>query len=182
MKSIALILIPVALQMPAVAQTTPAAHVSNTFQFVVQAPLERAAPLFGAEGERCWAGKHWDPKFLYPQPVRDVPGAVFTVRHGPHDSVWVNTVFDLTAGRMQYVAFIPDSLVSTVEVHLTAAGPRTTNATVTWTRTALDAALNDDVAAMGKQDEESGPDWQRSIASCLAAPSVRKDESSPNGR
>ena len=60
------------------------AHVSNSFQFVVRAPLNRAAPLFGPEGERCWAGQHWNPEFLYPQPGKDVQGAVFTVQHGPH--------------------------------------------------------------------------------------------------
>jgi len=40
------------------AQEAPVAvHVKNSFRFVVKAPLERAAPLFGPEGERCWAGR-----------------------------------------------------------------------------------------------------------------------------
>jgi hypothetical protein len=43
------------------------AHVSTTFRFQLAAPLARVAPLFGPEGERCWAGKDWDPHFLYPQ-------------------------------------------------------------------------------------------------------------------
>ena len=59
------------------------AHVSNSFQFVVRTPLYRAAALFGPEGERCWAGRHWNPEFLYPQPGKDVQGAVFTIQHGP---------------------------------------------------------------------------------------------------
>src|SRR5277367_6008804 len=83
------------------------AHVSNSFQFVVRAPLNRAAALFGPEGERCWAGQHWNPEFLYPQPGKDVQGAVFTVQNGPHRSVWVNTLFDPEGGRMQYVSFVP---------------------------------------------------------------------------
>ncbi len=78
-------------------------HVSHRFQFVVRAPLVRAAVLFGPNGERCWAGPNWNPEFLYPQPGKDTQGAVFTVQHGPHKSVWVNTVFDPAAGRMQYV-------------------------------------------------------------------------------
>jgi hypothetical protein len=61
---------------------TQFAHVNNTFRFEAAAPLARVAPLFGPEGERCWAGKHWDPQFVYPQPARDLEGAVFTVRHG----------------------------------------------------------------------------------------------------
>ena len=47
------------------------AHVTNRFRFVIRAPLNRAAPLFGPEGERCWAGQGWNPEFLYPTPGRD---------------------------------------------------------------------------------------------------------------
>ena len=91
---------------------TQPAHVSNTFHLVVPAPLSRAATLFGPEGERCWAGTHWNPQFVYPRPGQDVQGAVFTVQHGPHRAVWVNTVFDTAVGRMQYVSFIPETLCS----------------------------------------------------------------------
>jgi len=71
------------------AEAAAPVRVSNRFEFVVEAPMERAAPLFGPEGERCWAGERWDPKFVYPQPVKDEEGAVFTVLHGGQKSVWV---------------------------------------------------------------------------------------------
>jgi hypothetical protein len=71
------------------------AHVSNTFSFIVNAPMRDAAPLFGPEGERAWAGEDWSPQFVFPTPARDVEGAVFTVRHGERTAVWVNTVFDV---------------------------------------------------------------------------------------
>jgi hypothetical protein len=146
---------------------TQPTHVSHRFQFVVRAPMARAAVLFGPNGERCWAGPNWNPEFLHPQPGKDTAGAVFTVQHGPHKSVWVNTLFDPAAGRMQYVAFIPETLVTTVDVRLTAADPSNTNVEVTYARTALDAAANDEVEALGKKDSESGPEWQRAIEKCL---------------
>ena len=40
------------------------AHVSNSFSFTVDAPLRDAAPLFGPEGERAWAGEDWKPQFV----------------------------------------------------------------------------------------------------------------------
>lgn len=149
--------------------TPPPAHTVNTFRFQLSAPLARVAPLFGPEGERCWAGKHWDPHFLYPQPARDTEGAVFTVQHGPHSSVWVNTVFDLTRGRMQYVSVISGVVLSVIDVHLTAMDSSRTAVEVTYARTAIDAALNDDITAMGAADRDNGPDWQKSIEACLAA-------------
>jgi len=154
----------------AMAQTeAPLAHVTNSFHFVVPASLSRASAFFGPEGERCWAGEHWNPVFLHPQPAKDVEGAVFTVQHGPHKSVWVNTLFDAVGGRMQYVSFIPDALVFTVDVRLSALTSSTTKAEVTYVRTALDVAANEDVVALGKRDGENGPEWQQAIERCLAA-------------
>jgi len=144
------------------------AHVANTFRFQLAAPLERAAPLFGPQGERCWGGKHWDPHFLYPQPARDTEGAVFTVQHGPHTSIWVNTEFDLSAGRMQYVSVIDGVVASIVDVHLMAVDPNRTNVEVTYQRTALSADVNEDVQALGNADRDNGPHWRQAIEACLA--------------
>jgi hypothetical protein len=145
------------------------AHVSNSFQFVIRVPLSRVAPLFGPEGERCWAGRQWNPVFVYPQPGKDVQGAVFTVQHGPQTSVWVNTLFDPEGGRMQYVSFVPGVHVFTVDVRLTPVDSSSTSVEVTYVRTALDVRANEDVETMGKSDRESGPHWQQEIERCLTA-------------
>ena len=156
------------------AQTTPMnsppqlAHVSTTFRFQLAAPLARVAPLFGPEGERCWAGKDWDPHFLYPQPARDSQGAVFTVQHGPRTSFWVNTAFDLAAGRLQYVAVLPDAFLNVIDVRLTPIDATHTAVEVTYTRTALAPAANEDVTAMGTADRDKGPRWQTMIEACLS--------------
>lgn len=101
----------------------PPVHVRNGFQFTVAAPIRKLAPLFGPDGERCWSGPEWNPEFLHPHPGKDIEGAVFTVQHGQHTSIWVNTRFDLNLGRMQYVSFVPEVLVSTVDVQLTEPRP-----------------------------------------------------------
>ena len=145
------------------------AHVSNSFQFVIRVPLSRVAPLFSPEGERCWAGQHWNPEFLYPQPGKDVQGAVFTVQNGPHKSLWVNTLFDPEGGRMQYVSFVPGVHVFTVDVRLTPLDSSSTSVEVTYVRTALDVGANEDVETMGKSDRESGPHWQQEIERCLTS-------------
>ena len=150
------------------AQTTMTlAHVRNSFHFTVQAPLSRAAPLFGPEGERCWAGEDWNPEFLHPQPAADIQGAVFTVQQGSHKGVWVNTIFDKPSGRMQYVAFIPGALVFTVDVQLAAVSLLVTEVSVTYVRTALEESANEHVVALGQRDRENGPEWQRDIERCL---------------
>jgi hypothetical protein len=142
-------------------------HASNSFQFVVHAPFDRTGPLFGPEMERNWSGDHWNPTFIYPQPAKDVQGAVFTVQHGQHTSTWVNTVFDLAHGRMQYVYFIPDALVTTIDVHLTAIDKFTTRVDVTYARTALQVEANEHVRVLGEKDRANGPQWQQAIETFL---------------
>jgi hypothetical protein len=145
----------------------PLAHVSNSFAFTVDASLKDAAPLFGPEGERVWAGDDWNPQFVFPVPARDVEGAVFTVRHGDHTAVWVNTLFDLKAGRMQYVYVLADLLVTTVDVRLHAAGAMHTGVEVTYVRTALRPEANEHVVAMGKHDLDQGKVWKGAINTYL---------------
>ena len=158
----------VALPAPQPPQPAAPAHVVNTFHFEIAAPLVRVAPLFGPEGERAWAGRHWNPVFLYPQPAKDTESAVFAVQQGPHTSVWVNTRFDLAAGRMQYVSLIPGVLVSLIDVRLTSAEAAHTAVEVTYARTALDPGANEVVQSMGANDRTSGPDWQHAIETALA--------------
>ncbi|MGA3091081.1 MAG: hypothetical protein ABSD75_20935 [Terriglobales bacterium] len=152
-------------------KTTPApvalAHVGNSFQFLLRAPLARAAMLFGPEGERSWAGEDWNPQFLYPQPGRDIQGAVFTVQQGQRKSIWITTVFDASNGRMQYVSFVPNVSVSTVDVQLRSVDASTTGVEVTYVRTALDATVNAEVEGLGRSDRQKGILWQEAIETYL---------------
>lgn len=156
----------------ALAQSPAAAYqllrTQTAFDIVVHLPYEEAAPLFGPEGERPWAGKHWDPQFLYPVPAHDEQGAVFTVHHGPVTAVWVNTLFDLEARHFQYVYFIPDIMVTTIDVRFTPANSTTTQVHVVYTRTSLTSEGNDHVATFTATDKTAAYEWQQSIDAYLA--------------
>ncbi len=151
---------------PLYAEAPHGRHASTSFQFVIDAPMARAAPLFGPEGERAWSGKEWDPQFVYPSRPADIEGAVFTVAHGDHPSVWVNTRFDLREGRMQYVVFVPAVMTTTIDVDLTPQGPKTV-AKVTYRRTALTAEAEAHVAMLSEDDASKGPEWSRAISNLL---------------
>lgn len=147
---------------------TAVAHVSNRFSFTVPASLAQAAPLFGPLAERCWAGEAWKPEFVFPSPPQDVEGAVFTVQHGEHRSVWLNTRLDLSAGHIQYAVVSPELLVTTIDLLLHATDSTHTRVEVTYVRTALRPQANPHVLAMGRHDAEQGPEWERAIASYLS--------------
>ena len=150
-------------------QPEPLARTQTEFDLTVRLPYPQAAALFGPEGERPWAGKHWDPKFLYPQPARDTEGAVFTIHHGPFDAVWVNTAFSLDARHFQYVYFIPGILVTVIDVRFTPRDANSTAVHVTYTRTAITPEGNAHVAALTEGDKKAAPDWQQAIDAYLAS-------------
>jgi hypothetical protein len=145
------------------ASAGPVAHVRNEFEFTVHAPYQVVAPLFGPEGERGWAGRHWDPQFLYPQPAQDTQGAVFTIRHGHHHAVWINTAFDTAAHHYQYTYFIPDVMVVLIDVRFAEADAENTNVQVAYERTALNPEANQRVKEMGDSDRNGGKEWGTAI-------------------
>jgi hypothetical protein len=149
------------------AQTAQRAHAETNFDVTVHAPYAETAVMFGPEGERPWAGKHWDPQFLYPAPGRDEEGAVFTIQHGPLKAVWVTARHDLEARHFQYVYFLPDLLVTTIDVRFEPVDGKTTRVHVTYVRTAVSTEGDAHVAEMSEGDRKAGKDWQKAIDAYL---------------
>jgi len=173
MKNILALIATAGMAAPALAQTVSnppkaCAHLSASFEFIVHAPYAVTAPLFGPNGERVWAGQEWDPKFIYPQPANDVEGAVFTVNHGTSTLVWINTVFDLDARHIQYAYFLPESMVSTVDVRFNLIDASTTQVKVVYTRTAHTPQNNELVGMMSENDRKKDKEWERAIDNYLA--------------
>jgi len=71
------------------------------------------------------------------------------------------------AAECKYVYVIPERLATTIDVSLHAIDATHTAVHVTYTRTALDPAANDDVKARGADDRNSGPEWKRGLEACL---------------
>ena len=141
-------------------------HTREQFSLVANAPFEIAWPLFGADRERAWA-PDWEPVFLWPEKAFDKEGMVFIIRQGAKNAVWVNTVFDPTAKRIQYVYIIPDVVVTVITLLLTPA-METTGIDVVYERTALVAAANEIVKDMAMRDRVAGSDWSRQINAHLS--------------
>lgn len=143
------------------------AHAKSEFTFTVYAPEAVAFPLFGPEGERPWAGPHWNPQFIYPLPAKDIEGAVFRVHHGHHSATWVNTAFDAQSGHAAYVYVIEGKLTTRIDVQLTPVDAATTRVHVMYERTALSSSVSPDIAEMAQADMKMGPEWEQAIAKYL---------------
>ncbi len=142
-------------------------YARTEFHFTVDLPYDSAAPLFGALAEQKWA-PDFKPVFLYPDPPADQEGMVFRVAHPGHSSIWVNTVFDLAAGRVQYVYMLADLLVTRIDIHITRQGESQTGVQVAYERTALRPAANRRLQELAGKDAAAGPEWQTALNSYAA--------------
>jgi hypothetical protein len=136
-------------------------HTEEKFAFTANAPMQQVAPLFGADKERVWADD-WNPQFVHPLPAADEEGMVFTVAHDHLRAAWVNTAFDVSDGRIQYVYMIPDAMVTVITLKLTPEGEKT-RVEVEYDRTALRAEADGHVRHMAEGDRGSGPDWEKQV-------------------
>jgi hypothetical protein len=149
------------------------AHVENGFEFTAHGPYKSVFPLFGALAERDWAGRHWNPQFLYPHPARDVEGEVFTVAHSHLQSTWVNTAFDLDTGHVQYVYVIPETQAVRIDIHVKENDASNTAVRVVYERTSLHPRFNQEVNELGLKDRNSGREWQTAIDGLLRPSQAR---------
>ncbi len=143
------------------------AHAERSFEFLAEAPLPEVAPLFGAHKERAWAPQ-WDPRFIWPACAEDRPGMVFSVSGSHGTAIWINTCFDLQAGRVQYAYVLENAMTTLITLQLTPRGEHT-HVAVTYERTALHARADAWVAQLSEQDSRAGEEWSAQINAYLRA-------------
>ena len=97
-------------------------------------PAVPAMALFTPEGERAWAGPHWDPH--YPAPDRKLgEGTVFLTEGAGATTVWV--MVEHQPNRVRYVRVTPEVCAGTVTVALVESGADDCRVEDTYDLTAL---------------------------------------------
>ncbi len=153
---------------PPVPGTVP--QYRREFTFVIRTEPRLALELFGADGERVWAGPHWNPRFLLPLAPRDQEGAVFVVSPPKGQPILgTTTVFDREAHRVRHVLVRGHDSVTVIDIRLSAAGPGESRVVVTYERTALHGGAEDEVRALSADDAAQAAEWQAAIDAYLSS-------------
>jgi len=132
----------------------------------VDAPVERAFPLFSPLGERLWV-PGWDPEVLAPPGAEWEEEMLFRTHDEHGEAVWVITRLDRAAHEVTYHRVEPGRYVARVEVRCTALGEQTAVRT-SYRFVGLSEAGNAEIDAMtdeeyaGKMERWAG--WIRGAA------------------
>jgi hypothetical protein len=141
-------------------------HTSEQFTFLANARLTDVFPLFGADTERVWA-PGWEPRFVWPAIPTDRAGMVFQTPHGNKVVTWVNTAFDASTGRVQYVYVLPEVVATVITLQLHAQDAAT-EVIVRYERTSLSPDSDAMVKTMAEHDRAQGEVWASQINTYLS--------------
>src|SRR5215469_9513385 len=110
-------------------------HVERSFTITLNARPDFASRAFGAVAEETRA-PGFNPMFAYPNPPKDVEGAVFTVQ-APKTQIWLLQTWYMIHHVVRYVAVDPDVRITALVIRVTPFGADKSRATVTYDRTSL---------------------------------------------
>jgi len=138
---------------------------TRTATIMLNGPLERVFPLFGAIEEKKWADG-WSPSVLYPTSEQIEEGMVFTTEghgHGESKYAWIVSRYQVENHLIGYIVstvnrywVITIQCVSSSEDH--------TKATVSYTFTGLTDLGNEiNRDAIKKMFERNLEDWEEAI-------------------
>ncbi len=141
-----------------------AQRISHTHMLEFTAFIEQVFPLFTPVKEKLWL-THWEFAPIYHEtPSLEESGAVFITQHGNQpEEFWVMADYDPQQHRVQYVRFLPELMVTTIQIECVQLGDQT-RVSVTYTRTGLSEAGNAKLISFTAESyREQMAFWQRAI-------------------
>jgi hypothetical protein len=154
-----------ALAVPAVAADPSLPTVRAAIVLHLHAPADRAFPMFDPVNETRWS-PDWHPTLL--GDGRVAAGLVFITADEHGRTPWLLDRYDPRAREIRYVITRPTTL-TTIDVAVVPDGAQASVATVTYTRTALEAGAVESVQAFAHNFPTQGPHWESAINAALAA-------------
>lgn len=123
-----------------------------------------AMELFTPEGERVWAGEHWDPRYpaaLVHGATGGERGTVFVTAHDGEATIWVAMGRD--ADSVTYARVPPRRLAGIVSVRCTPARDEATNVEVTYDTSSLSDAADAELDRFAGGYDAFVASWQHEL-------------------
>src|SRR3990172_4006129 len=110
-------------------------------------PVDEVFQLFSPLGEKLWV-PDWNPELLHPPEVSWEAGLIFRTREETGDAIWVVTLLDRAAHKVEYYRVEPGRYVARIEVSCAGNAEQTTEASTVYEFIGLSESGNAEIAAM----------------------------------
>jgi hypothetical protein len=130
----------------------------------LHAAADRAFPMFDPVNETRWS-PDWHPTLL--GDGRVAAGLVFMTADEHGRTAWLLDRYDPRTREIRYVVTRPTTL-TIIDIAVAPDGENASVATVTYTRTALEASATDAVQAFAHHFPTQAPHWESAINTALA--------------
>ena len=92
--------------------------------------------------------------------------------------MWINTIYDLKHGHIQYACFATQGMVTLIDIQVQIRSATSTRASVVYERTALQPEANDYVNRQADSDATKRSEWESAMQNYLQ----NKGKASAEGR
>jgi hypothetical protein len=111
-------------------------HIERRHSIALAGPLDLVFPLFTPIGETLWV-EGWTPEFLHPKSGETSEGMIFRTGDGEDETLWACIEWKPSDHRVRYARVTPSSRFGFVEVTCREGSAGHTEASVSYTFTAL---------------------------------------------
>ena len=142
---------------------------TESFTIALNGSVSDVTPLFGPVREAEWAPE-WSPRFIHRAQGAQKEGVVFTTTSGRSKKrLWLLTAYEVREGRVEYVVVTPELTASQIKIRVVPDGEEHCKATITYRRSALKPAGNEEVAKLDTDwAKEQRIHWEKAINGALA--------------
>ena len=137
-----------------------AVQAESAITFDINTSADEAFPLFGPKREMDW-DPNWHPEFVFPADGDQTShGSVFLIRGNDRDSVWIMTVYDIDARRVEYVRVTPGHSVGQLWISITPSQPARSQVRVSYRLTGLSPTGSSFVEKWKTEFPDTAREWQ----------------------
>jgi len=138
-------------------------RVTRTYAQTLQGTPAEIFPLYCPVKEALWC-EGWDPVVVFTESGVVEKDCVFITQDGPVQAAWFVTEYDAAQGRVEMIKHTPGETFVKLGILLTKASAGTSQATITYSHTALSAAGEKDLENFTAEQYETAMEaWEKAM-------------------
>ncbi len=138
-------------------------RVSHTYTQIIKGSIEQIMPLYCPVRELDWC-ENWKVLAVFSNSGLVEKDCIFLTPDNESEIVWIVTDYNMATGLVKMFYIIPEVLVTKLEIRVTATTETTTKAVLTYTKTSLSKAGDNELKSFTKDNYDTMMDsWEKAM-------------------